>query len=624
MRKTWVALLCLLILALPLGAYAEGLEIEYDEVPAVMAVEAPSAEDAKIVAEAAEPAVDEAGEFLLGADEGDAPAKADGQSVMAASDDFEIDDEGVLTGYNGPGGTVVIPNGAYVIGFEAFAHNTTISSVIFHDGVYKIEEGAFRGCSNLASVTFGNGLRAIDGGAFTDTALSDVTLPEGLIGIKEYSFSDCHKLTRIVFPDSLLNIGEYAFENCTSLSSVELPAGLAGISGGTFWQCSGLKSVTISNGVTSIDGDAFNGCTALTEIDIPNSVVTIGQSAFKNTGLRSITLPDKLATVDEYTFEKCVNLTEAHLPDGLLSIRNGAFKGCERLKTINIPAGVTTLGEEIFQDCIVLPGVDLPAGLDSISPYLFDNCKNMADIKLPAGIKSIGEYAFSRTGLTTIELPDGVTGIGDSAFWWCESLKIAYIPASVEVIDDLAFNWSDAVVIQTPCGSYAQKWANEHEYNTNIPSHKKVVTDAAVTPTETTPGKTEGSHCDVCGDVLVAQQNIFATGAIKVTGANVTYDGEAHGISVTVSKPKGAEVCYGVKAGACEDEDSPEYTGAGTYTVYYKVEAEDYVTVETSATLTIAPKTVGLEWTKTSLTYNGKAQKPKATARAWWMTMHAR
>ena len=29
---------------------------------------------------------------------------------------------------------------------------------------------------------------------------------------------------------------------------------------------------------------------------------------------------------------------------------------------------------------------------------------------------------------------------------------------------------------------------------------------------------------------------------------------------------------------------------------------------------TIAPKVVGLKWTKTSLTYNGKAQKPKATA----------
>lgn len=38
------------------------------------------------------------------------------------------------------------------------------------------------------------------------------------------------------------------------------------------------------------------------------------------------------------------------------------------------------------------------------------------------------------------------------------------------------------------------------------------VTDPAVAPTETTPGKTEGSHCGVCGTVLKAQSVVPATG----------------------------------------------------------------------------------------------------------------
>lgn len=37
--------------------------------------------------------------------------------------------------------------------------------------------------------------------------------------------------------------------------------------------------------------------------------------------------------------------------------------------------------------------------------------------------------------------------------------------------------------------------------------HEPVV-DPAVAPTYTTPGKTEGSHCDVCGAVIIAQENI--------------------------------------------------------------------------------------------------------------------
>ncbi|MBQ8505776.1 MAG: leucine-rich repeat domain-containing protein [Clostridia bacterium] len=41
--------------------------------------------------------------------------------------------------------------------------------------------------------------------------------------------------------------------------------------------------------------------------------------------------------------------------------------------------------------------------------------------------------------------------------------------------------------------------------------HEKVV-DPAVTPTCTTTGLTEGSHCSICGQILVAQQTISATG----------------------------------------------------------------------------------------------------------------
>ncbi len=52
-----------------------------------------------------------------------------------------------------------------------------------------------------------------------------------------------------------------------------------------------------------------------------------------------------------------------------------------------------------------------------------------------------------------------------------------------------------------------------------------VVIDAAVEPTCTEPGKTEGSHCSVCGEVLVAQKEIpakghsFENGVCTVCGA---------------------------------------------------------------------------------------------------------
>ena len=48
-----------------------------------------------------------------------------------------------------------------------------------------------------------------------------------------------------------------------------------------------------------------------------------------------------------------------------------------------------------------------------------------------------------------------------------------------------------------------------------------IVTDAAVAATCTTEGKTEGSHCSVCGVVIVAQTTIPATGHTEVTDAAV-------------------------------------------------------------------------------------------------------
>ena len=41
-----------------------------------------------------------------------------------------------------------------------------------------------------------------------------------------------------------------------------------------------------------------------------------------------------------------------------------------------------------------------------------------------------------------------------------------------------------------------------------VHQHTEII-DAAVAPTCTSAGKTEGKHCSVCGEVLTAQQNLL-------------------------------------------------------------------------------------------------------------------
>ena len=66
----------------------------------------------------------------------------------------------------------------------------------------------------------------------------------------------------------------------------------------------------------------------------------------------------------------------------------------------------------------------------------------------------------------------------------------------------------------------------------------KAVTDAAVAATCETDGKTEGSHCSVCGKVLVKQESVKATGHKAVTdeavAATCETDGKTEGSHCSV------------------------------------------------------------------------------------------
>lgn len=54
-------------------------------------------------------------------------------------------------------------------------------------------------------------------------------------------------------------------------------------------------------------------------------------------------------------------------------------------------------------------------------------------------------------------------------------------------------------------GCNVKKGCNEHT----------IVVDDAILPTCTKAGKSEGKHCKICGEILVAQEEVPATGHIE-------------------------------------------------------------------------------------------------------------
>ena len=81
---------------------------------------------------------------------------------------------------------------------------------------------------------------------------------------------------------------------------------------------------------------------------------------------------------------------------------------------------------------------------------------------------------------------------------------------------------------------------------------------------------------------------------VTATGYAGTYDGSAHGITVTA--PTGATIKYGTTKGSYTQTANPTYTDAGTYTVYYEVTKTGYTTVTGSATVEITKKAAEISY----------------------------
>lgn len=94
-----------------------------------------------------------------------------------------------------------------------------------------------------------------------------------------------------------------------------------------------------------------------------------------------------------------------------------------------------------------------------------------------------------------------------------------------------------------------------------------------------------------------------------------TYDGNAHTAQVNVTKPANAVIKYGTQEGTYTLDSMPEYTDAGTYTIYYKATAENYSDYTGSVKVIINPKTLTEDMVEdiSSYDYTGSQIKPDVT-----------
>lgn len=167
------------------------------------------------------------------------------------------------------------------------------------------------------------------------------------------------------------------------------------------------------------------------------------------------------------------------------------------------------------------------------------------------------EAFLGQVDITSVTIPETVEKIGEAAFYDCTSLTDVTILSRDTVIDAVALGYYyasrrehivEGFTIYGYEGSTAEDYANTEDEITFIAleeddeecshdggtancqeqavcdlcgecygdidkaNHKTVVIDDAVESSCCEDGLTEGSHCDACGDIIVAQVTVPATG----------------------------------------------------------------------------------------------------------------
>ena len=89
-----------------------------------------------------------------------------------------------------------------------------------------------------------------------------------------------------------------------------------------------------------------------------------------------------------------------------------------------------------------------------------------------------------------------------------------YLDVSVTSVEDGVFEGTSVNGLIAGCDTEIKAYCEKNDLNF-FPVHNEIV-DEGFAATCTEPGKTEGKHCSVCGDVMVAQETISSLGHTEV------------------------------------------------------------------------------------------------------------
>ena len=253
-----------------------------------------------------------------------------------------------------------------------------------------------------------------------------VNISAGITNLPDFAFFGCTSLEAVNFAEnsSLTTIGGSALRGCSALTELTLPDGIQTIYGNAFRDCTALTSVYLPDSVSYMASSAFSGCANVVlsvaegsyaeQWAITNNVKYVNHGS-ETTTLEAVEEPETTVPVEETpaveeTANVCGDELTWKLDEKTLTIsgRGGMYSYdadnaapwaayADNIENIVIEKHVKTIGAYAFSglEKLVSVSFDEESELEVIEEYAFAGCKELTEIKLPEKLEKLGEAAFA-------------------------------------------------------------------------------------------------------------------------------------------------------------------------------------------------------------------------------------
>lgn len=379
-------------------------------------------------------------------------------------------------------GSVSIPetftaNGEYFvtkIGENAFA-GSAVTSVSMPEGITSIGQYAFSGCQNLESVTLPESLTTLGSEAFYHCDLNALTLPESLETIEYYAFGGNRSLKSVNIPAKVKTIGGQAFYDC-GLTELVIPEGVQTIDGSAFYGNS-LQNLTLPSTIKSIGSSAFCRYSGYLQSIICNAATppTLGDNAFYGSTIQEVKVP--LASIAAY--RKAYGWKDFSNYYGGEEIIDGVAYRIDD-KGAYVQAAIMTESEICLAENVAFEGAQYP--LYKIADKAFAGNGSITLVTVPATVETIGSNAFDGVTYPIIKINATTPPVLASKL---PMLSAIVPPASVKAYKAANY-WKDMTIIG--------EGKNDIEVTTSatVDLTEAIMTQAKITPASVTSIKVHG------------------------------------------------------------------------------------------------------------------------------------